>query len=135
MNNTVWFTNVSVHSNNSIAVLSDRGNLTLKDSVSGLILWESFNYPCDTFLPGMMLGMNTKTGEKRFLSSWLTENDPWPGKFVCGSSTDTPPQVFIWNGFKPYWRSGPWDGSKFIGTLDVVIDLTSYTIISREVCI
>ncbi|CAL5411071.1 unnamed protein product [Camellia sinensis] len=134
-NNTVWFTNVSVHSNNSIAVLSDRGNLTLKDSVSGLILWESFNYPCDTFLPGMMLGMNTKTGEKRFLSSWLTENDTSPGKFVCGSSTDTPPQVFIWNGFKPYWRSGPWDGSKFIGTLDVVMDLTSYTIISREVCI
>ncbi|CAL5344790.1 unnamed protein product [Camellia sinensis] len=32
-------------------VLSDRGDLTLKDSVSGLILWESFNYPCDTFLP------------------------------------------------------------------------------------
>ncbi|CAL5411077.1 unnamed protein product [Camellia sinensis] len=102
MNNSVWFTNVSVHSNNSIAVLSDRGNLTLKDSVSGLILGESFNYPCDTFLPGMMLGMNTKTGEKRFLCS-----------------TDTPPQVFIWNGSKPYWRSGPWDGSKFIGTLDV----------------
>ncbi|GMP75003.1 hypothetical protein CsSME_00032234 [Camellia sinensis var. sinensis] len=52
----------------------------------------------------MMLGMNTKTGEKRFLSSWLTENDPSPGKFLCGCSTDTPPQVFIWNGSKPYWR-------------------------------
>ncbi|KAL7239755.1 hypothetical protein ACSBR2_005600 [Camellia fascicularis] len=69
MNNTVWLANVSVHSNNSIAVLSIRGNLTLKDSVSGSTLWESFNYPCDTFLPGMMLGMKTKTGEKRFLSS------------------------------------------------------------------
>ncbi|CAL5408415.1 unnamed protein product [Camellia sinensis] len=100
-------------------VLSDKGNLTLKDSVSGLILWESFNYPCDTFLPGMMLGMNNKTGEKRFLSSWLTEDDPSPGKFVCGFSMDTPAQVFIWNISKPYWRSGPWDGSKFIGTLDL----------------
>ncbi|GMP74997.1 hypothetical protein CsSME_00032230 [Camellia sinensis var. sinensis] len=120
MNNTVWLTNVSsVHSNNSIAVLSDRGDLTLKDSVSGLILWESFNYPCDTFSPGMMIGMNTKTGEKRFMSSWLTEDDPSPGTFVCGLSMDTPPQVFIWNGSKPYWRGGPWDGLKFIGVVDI----------------
>ncbi|CAL5397125.1 unnamed protein product [Camellia sinensis] len=119
MNNTVWLTNVSVHSNHSIAVLSDKGNLTLKDSVSGLTLWESFNDPCDTFLPGMMLGMNTKTGEKRMLSSWLTEDDPLPGKFVCLFSLDTPPQVFIWNSSKPYWRSGPWDGLKFIGVLNM----------------
>ncbi|CAL5408619.1 unnamed protein product [Camellia sinensis] len=118
MNNTVWLTNVSVHSNNSIAVLSDRGDLTLKESVSGLILWESFNCPCVTFLPGMMIGMNTKTGEKRFMSSWLTEDDPSPGEYVCGISLDTPPQAFIWNGSKPYWRSGPWDGSKFIGIPD-----------------
>ncbi|KAL7213259.1 hypothetical protein ACSBR2_015884 [Camellia fascicularis] len=119
MNNSVWLTNVSVHSNNSVAVLLDRGNFTLKDSVSGLILWESFNYPSDTFLHGMMLGMNTKTGEIRFMSSWLTEDDPSPGKFVCGFSMDTPPQVFIWNGSKPYWRSGTWDGSKFIGVPDI----------------
>ncbi|GMP75015.1 hypothetical protein CsSME_00032241 [Camellia sinensis var. sinensis] len=118
MNNTVWLTNVSVHSNNSIAVLSDKGDLTLVDRVSGLTLWESFNYPCDTFLPGMTLAINTKlTGEKRFIS-WLTEDDPSPGKFFCRLSLDTPPQVFIWSGSKPYWRSGPWDGSKFIGILD-----------------
>ena len=45
MNNTVWLTNVSVHTTNSIAVLSDKGDLTLVDRVSGLTLWESFNYP------------------------------------------------------------------------------------------
>ncbi|CAL5408632.1 unnamed protein product [Camellia sinensis] len=67
----------------------------------------------------MMLGMNSKTGEKRFMSSWLTEDDLSPRKFVCGFSMDTPPQVFIWNGSKPHWRSGPWDGSKFIGVLDI----------------
>ncbi|XP_028094724.1 S-locus-specific glycoprotein S6-like [Camellia sinensis] len=50
MNNTVWLTNASVHSNNSIAVLSEKGDPTLKDSVSGLTLLESFNYPCETFL-------------------------------------------------------------------------------------
>ncbi|KAL7213258.1 hypothetical protein ACSBR2_015883 [Camellia fascicularis] len=40
-------------------------------------------------------------------------------KLVYGFSLDTPPQVFIWNVSKPYWRSGPWDGSKFIGVLDI----------------
>ncbi|KAL7243943.1 hypothetical protein ACSBR1_016210 [Camellia fascicularis] len=118
MNITIWLTNVYVHSNNSAAVLSDKGDLTLVDSVFGLTLWESFNYPYDTFLPGMTLGMNTKTGETRFISSWLIEDDPSPGKFVCGLSMETPPQIFIWNGSKPYWRGVPWDRSKFIGILD-----------------
>ncbi|CAL5408631.1 unnamed protein product [Camellia sinensis] len=92
--NTVWLTNVSVHSNNSIAVPSDKGDPTLKDSVSGLTLLESFNYPCETFLPCMMLGLNTKTGEKHFLPSWKTE-DPIAWKVCLWNYT---PQVFIWNG-------------------------------------
>ncbi|THF96747.1 hypothetical protein TEA_029815 [Camellia sinensis var. sinensis] len=53
------------------------------------------------------------------MSSWLTEDDLSPRKFVCGFSMDTPPQVFIWNGSQPHWRSCPWDGSKFIGVLDI----------------
>lgn len=27
-----------------------------------------------------------------------------------------PPQMMIWKGDKPYWRSGPWSGIIFIGT-------------------
>ncbi|KAG5561488.1 hypothetical protein RHGRI_004514 [Rhododendron griersonianum] len=116
----IWETNISLPSNNSMAVLSDEGNLILKDSVLGLTLWESFKYPVDTFLPGMMIGLNTQTGEKRFLSSWRAEDDPSAGKFIAGVSSDTPPQAFIWNGSGsvPYWRSGPWDGYKFIGIQD-----------------
>ncbi|CAL5411074.1 unnamed protein product [Camellia sinensis] len=93
MRNTVWSANVSVQSNNSIAVLSDKGDFALKDNISGLTLWESITYQGDTF----------------FLE------DPSPGNFVTGFSLDTPPQDFTWNGSRPYWRSGPWDGSKFIG--------------------
>ncbi|XP_028066166.1 G-type lectin S-receptor-like serine/threonine-protein kinase At1g61550 [Camellia sinensis] len=44
MRNTVWSANVSVQSNNSIAVLSDKGDFALKDNVSGLTLWESITY-------------------------------------------------------------------------------------------
>ncbi|CAL5344818.1 unnamed protein product [Camellia sinensis] len=115
MRNTFWFTNVSLPSNNTIAVLLDKGDFVLKDNVSGFITWESFNYPCDTFLAGMMIGLNTKTGEKHFLSSWETDNDPSPGKFVLGLTPETPPQLFLWNNSKPYWRDGPWDGWTFIG--------------------
>ncbi|CAL5344808.1 unnamed protein product [Camellia sinensis] len=123
--NTVWLTNVSVHSNNSIAVPSDKGDPTLKDSVSGLTLLESFNYPCETFLPCMMLGLNTKTGEKHFLPSWKTE-DPIAWKVCLWNYT---PQVFIWNGSRPYSRSGHCSLPR-----DIPMDLTSYPIISREVC-
>ncbi|THG17571.1 hypothetical protein TEA_004959 [Camellia sinensis var. sinensis] len=115
MRNTFWFTNVSLPSNNTIAVLLDKGDFVLKDNVSGFITWESFNYPCDTFLAGMMIGLNTKIGEKHFLSSWETDNDPSPGKFVLGLTPETPPQLFLWNNSKPYWRDGPWDGWTFIG--------------------
>ncbi|KAL7213263.1 hypothetical protein ACSBR2_015888 [Camellia fascicularis] len=115
MRNTFWFTNVSLPSNNTITVLLDKGDFVLKDNVSGFITWESFNHPCDTCLAGMMIGLNTKSGEKHFLSSWETENDPSPGKFVLGLIPETPPQLFLWNSSKPYWRGGPWDGWTFIG--------------------
>ncbi|KAL7213272.1 hypothetical protein ACSBR2_015897 [Camellia fascicularis] len=38
MRNTVWWTNVSFHSNNSIAVLSDKEDFILRDNVLGLTI-------------------------------------------------------------------------------------------------
>ena len=43
--NSVWSTNLSALSNNSMAVLLDDGNFDLKDSISGEFLWQSFDYP------------------------------------------------------------------------------------------
>lgn len=113
-----WSTNVTVPSNSTVALVNDKGELILKDNFSGLVLWESFNSPADTFLPNMMLGYNFRTGEKRFLRSWKTDTDPAPGEFVVGLFEESPPQIFTWNGSKPYWRGGPWDGWKFIGIQD-----------------
>ncbi|XP_028088647.1 uncharacterized protein LOC114289173 [Camellia sinensis] len=53
--------------------------------------------------------MNTRAGEKRFLSSWQTE------EFVVGIAPQTPLQAFIWNVPTPFWRSGSSDGLKFVG--------------------
>ncbi|CAH1448389.1 unnamed protein product [Lactuca virosa] len=63
----------------------------------------------------MRVGTNGKTQGKDLLTSWKSDNDPTPGDFVVGLSGEQPPQAFTWRGSKPYWRSGPWDGGKFIG--------------------
>ncbi|THG21957.1 hypothetical protein TEA_012204 [Camellia sinensis var. sinensis] len=58
--NTVWTTNITVYVNYSVAVLLYTGNLVRRDGVSGESLWEDLSHPCDTSLPGMRLGLNTR---------------------------------------------------------------------------
>ncbi|KAI3680613.1 hypothetical protein L6452_35386 [Arctium lappa] len=113
--NVIWSTNVRVQFNESIAKLTDTGDLALNDTISGSILWESFDYPSNSLLPGMKLGAKGKTQGKHLLTSWKSKDDPTVGDFVLGLSAEQPPQAFIWRSSKPYWRSGPWDGGKFIG--------------------
>ncbi|XP_024992414.1 G-type lectin S-receptor-like serine/threonine-protein kinase At1g61480 [Cynara cardunculus var. scolymus] len=113
--NIIWSTNVRVQFNETVAKLTDTGDLALNDTISGSILWESFDYPSNSLLPGMKLGTKGKTQGKNLLTSWKSDDDPTPGEFVLGLSAEQPPQAFIWHRSKQYWRSGPWDGGKFIG--------------------
>ncbi|KAL5546960.1 hypothetical protein UlMin_006647 [Ulmus minor] len=114
--NSLWSTNTSVASNSTtFALLSDKGNLVLKDGVSGQDLWESFFHPGDTLLVGAVMGFNIINGDKFELSSWKSNTDPSHGNFTAGISQQSPPEVFIWNGQIRHWRSGPWDKLKFIG--------------------
>ncbi|KAF7849840.1 LOW QUALITY PROTEIN: hypothetical protein BT93_L0228 [Corymbia citriodora subsp. variegata] len=114
--NIVWSTNVSVKSNYTAAMLSDGGNFVLKDKNSTEV-WASFDDPTDTILPNMKIGLNTRTGERRVLVSWKNDNDP--SKFHHWDYSETPPQLFTWNGRSSYWRGGPWDKSTFIGIPDM----------------
>ncbi|ONI18603.1 hypothetical protein PRUPE_3G225900 [Prunus persica] len=45
------------------SVLMDNGNLELR--LGEDTLWQSFDHPFDTFLPGMKLSLNTRTGQQR----------------------------------------------------------------------
>ncbi|XP_039001514.1 G-type lectin S-receptor-like serine/threonine-protein kinase At2g19130 [Hibiscus syriacus] len=69
-----------------VAVLEDCGNLVLRNgssSSSSVIVWESFDHPTDTWLPGAKLGgskMNRK-GQSQSYVSWSSSNDPSPGPF------------------------------------------------------
>ncbi|KAK9937017.1 hypothetical protein M0R45_013835 [Rubus argutus] len=67
-----------------MARLLDDGNLVVQELDvyrSTKVLWQSFDSPTDTLLPGMKLGVNRRTRRIWALKSWSTENSPNPGAF------------------------------------------------------
>lgn len=97
------------------ASLSNDGNFILNElnsdgSVKG-ILWQSFDHPTDTLLPGMKLGINMKTGLSWTLTSGSSFASPAPGSFALGLDPNGTKQLIIWRRGDAYWRSGPWQQS------------------------
>ncbi|KAL8088117.1 hypothetical protein AgCh_038040 [Apium graveolens] len=91
------------------AKLHDTGNLVLTDDETGEILWESFNHPTDTFLPGMKMDDNLN------LTSWINDEDPAPGNFSFRLDEEVGGgYVIIKLGAKPYWKSGRESVDSFI---------------------
>ncbi|KAK3032629.1 hypothetical protein RJ639_036589 [Escallonia herrerae] len=111
----MWSTNISDYRGNSSAQLLDTGNLVLRENSSGRILWQSFEHPSDSFVQKMRLGTQIGTDEKYVMTSWRSPTDPSIGSFSAGVDPSNIPQVFVWNGSYPHWRSGPWNGQIFIG--------------------
>lgn len=77
------------------------------------VLWQSFDYPTDTLLPGMKIGINTKTGHRWSLTSWSSEGDPASGSFKLGMDPNNTNQLIIWWQGEIYWVSGLWQNSSF----------------------
>ncbi|KAJ4979443.1 hypothetical protein NE237_010223 [Protea cynaroides] len=99
---------------NTSATILDSGNLILKDGEK--ILWQSFDYPSDTFLPGMKLGLfNLQSNNPRnpVLTSWLSNQLPSSGAFSLGVDPNSTKELAIWRRGRVYWRSGIWDSSTF----------------------
>ncbi|KAF2301286.1 hypothetical protein GH714_022426 [Hevea brasiliensis] len=70
---------------NVSATLLDSGNFVLKefnlDGSTKQILWQSFDYPTDTLLPGMKLGFDERKMQVWSLTSWINDNIPAQGSF------------------------------------------------------
>lgn len=116
-NKTVWSSNVSASDrahNFPVAQLLDSGNLVLLGD-DGRILWQSFEHPTDTALPNMKLTVIKDSGVRKMLQSWASPSDPSSGRFSIGIDSFAFPQLVIWAGDRPYWRSGPWNGNTFTG--------------------
>ncbi|TKY66611.1 G-type lectin S-receptor serine/threonine-protein kinase [Spatholobus suberectus] len=120
MNSTIWRSNNISNKvvKNPIAQLLDSGNLVVKneqDINEDNFLWQSFDYPCDTFLPGMKLGWNLVTGLDRTLSSWKNEDDPAKGEYSLKLDLRGYPQFFGYKGGVVISRGGSWNGLALVG--------------------
>ncbi|XP_073141229.1 G-type lectin S-receptor-like serine/threonine-protein kinase At1g11300 [Henckelia pumila] len=111
----IWSTNVSSPLPNSSVQLLDTGNLVLQDSLNLGIKWESFVHASDSWLPKMELLTDSSMDEKIVLTSWRSPSNPALGRFTSTVEPLDIPQLFVWNGQYPFWRSGPWNGHIFTG--------------------
>ncbi|KAK4851742.1 hypothetical protein QYF36_018001 [Acer negundo] len=64
----------------SVTDISSR-NTTSATLLNSQVLWQSFDYPTDTLLPGMKLGYDPLAGVSWSLVSWNSSQDPAPGVF------------------------------------------------------
>uniref|UniRef100_A0A7N2LJI5 non-specific serine/threonine protein kinase n=1 Tax=Quercus lobata TaxID=97700 RepID=A0A7N2LJI5_QUELO len=93
---------------------------------------QSFDYPGDTLLPGMKLGVSHKTGQTWSLTSWLTDDIPVPGP--CKLEWDPKGfQLIIRRQGEVYWTSGVLKrGNRFKSISLDVTSMYDFTIVSNE---
>ncbi|QHO32409.1 G-type lectin S-receptor-like serine/threonine-protein kinase [Arachis hypogaea] len=116
----VWSTNSQRQAQNPVAQLMDSGNLVVWNDGgpnSEDILWQSFDYPSDTILPGMKVGWDLKRGLEWRITSWKSPNDPAPGDFSWGLVLNEYPDFYM-KGRTRLNRFGPWNGLYFSGFRD-----------------
>ncbi|EXC29546.1 G-type lectin S-receptor-like serine/threonine-protein kinase RKS1 [Morus notabilis] len=122
-NSPIWSANLSVFSEKTsstfIPKLLDVGNLVLmkQDDSFGqsTVIWQSFDYPTNTYLPFLKLGLNRKTGLDRFITSWKSADDPGTGNCTFRMDLTGYPQLVAYKGQVPFWRAGPWTGRRWSG--------------------
>ncbi|KAK8642168.1 hypothetical protein V6N13_011525 [Hibiscus sabdariffa] len=118
----VWSTNSSVShskSKNPTARLLDSGNLVLAQNDAPY--WQSFDYPTNTVLLSMKIGLNLTTGLNRILTSWKSPDDPGIGNFTYMIDPTGFPQLFLYKGSVKFWRGGSWTGGRrWVGVPEMI---------------
>ncbi|XVE50453.1 hypothetical protein DITRI_Ditri01bG0163300 [Diplodiscus trichospermus] len=118
----VWSTNSTEGVQDPILQLLETGNLVVRDekgSNSQNYLWQSFDYPSDTLLPGMKMGIDLRTGFHQRLAAWKTWDDPSPGDLTYGIELQGNPQMVLRKGSQNYYRIGLWNGDGFSGAINL----------------
>ncbi|KAL0328522.1 UNVERIFIED_CONTAM: S-locus-specific glycoprotein S13 [Sesamum calycinum] len=115
----VWSTNSSGVAASPVLQLLDTGNLVLVDgesesSAQGCI-WQSFDYPTDTWLPGMRMIDDIDAGVEKYLTSWKDWDDPSPGDIVFRIQNQGLPELVMLSGTMKRYRTGHWNGIYFNG--------------------
>ncbi|XP_077241973.1 receptor-like protein kinase 4 [Tasmannia lanceolata] len=109
----IWLTE---NNNRAITVeLLETGNLVLF-SHKGKEVWKSFDFPTDTWLPGMNITTH------QMITCWKSASDPAPGNY---SLRLKPPQYgefeLVFNKSDPYWSTGNWTGNSFVNVPEMTV--------------
>lgn len=120
----LWSSNSNISKGkNVVAELLDTGNFVLRETGGGEdlslnpnnYLWQSFDFPTHTLLPGMKLGRDLNTGLDRYLTAWESWQDPSRGTYSLKLNGHGLPELNLYEGRQLVYRSGPWDGSSLEG--------------------
>ncbi|XP_010275673.1 PREDICTED: G-type lectin S-receptor-like serine/threonine-protein kinase SD2-2 [Nelumbo nucifera] len=96
-------------------MLLDTGNLVLL-SREGTAVWQSFDFPADTWLPGMNITARVA------ITSWRSTSDPSPGNYTLRLKSPGYGEFeLVFNGSKTYWTTGIWTGSTFSNVPEMMI--------------
>ncbi|KAL2326098.1 hypothetical protein Fmac_025156 [Flemingia macrophylla] len=119
--------------NNTMVTLLDTGNFVLQQfhpNGTKTLLWQSFDYPFDTLIPTMKLGVNHKTGHRWLLRSGLTKPVDAPGAF----SLEWEPigqELTMRRRGKVCWRSGKLRNNRFEHISEDAQRMLRYSIVSN----
>uniref|UniRef100_A0A0A0KC37 Receptor-like serine/threonine-protein kinase n=1 Tax=Cucumis sativus TaxID=3659 RepID=A0A0A0KC37_CUCSA len=101
----------------SSAILQDNGNFVLRelnrDGSVKQIVWQSFDHPTDTLLPGMKIGINHKTNSTWSLISWRNYKSPKPGGLSLGMNPNNTYELVVCVRGELLWRTGNWKEGSF----------------------
>uniref|UniRef100_A0A2N9F8P9 non-specific serine/threonine protein kinase n=1 Tax=Fagus sylvatica TaxID=28930 RepID=A0A2N9F8P9_FAGSY len=90
----IWYKNIPVKTvvwvANRLNPINDSSGLLMINSTGSVVLmrnslWESFDYPSDTLLPGMKMGWDLRNGIRSGVyTAWKNPDDPSPGDLTYG---------------------------------------------------
>ncbi|KAM3683593.1 hypothetical protein ACJW31_12G160000 [Castanea mollissima] len=137
----VWVANRDAPLNDTSGVLSingkgnlllDIGNLVLVLQDSQHVTWQSFDYPTNTLLPFMKLGLDRRTGLNRFLTSWKSKDDPGIGNYSYRMVPTGYPQACLYMGRTLLWRAGSWTGLRWSGVPEMKSKLFNVSFVNNQ---
>ncbi|XVE89087.1 hypothetical protein DITRI_Ditri19aG0122100 [Diplodiscus trichospermus] len=130
----VWSTNISIRgTRNSIAELFDSGNLVLfQNDTKRTVLWQSFDFPTNTLLPFMKLGLSFRTRVNWVLTSWKSPDDPGIGSYSLRINASGFPQLYLYKGSSPRWRAGLWTGQTLSGVPEMARNVLNFSFVYTD---
>nr|GMC47520.1 G-type lectin S-receptor-like serine/threonine-protein kinase At4g27290 [Ipomoea batatas] len=117
-NTEIWSSNSSASLKHPVAWLSDSGNLVISernDFTEKNSAWQSFDYPGNTFLPGMKVGWNLAANRVMSMSSWKSNDDPAMGDYISKMDINGFPEFLVFREATITFNIGPWNGQTFAG--------------------